>query len=688
MDEIEWKHGARTVSVSGRNSMGYFLNSQTFDEDKSYSGTAVSILTEIFDKFGITNYEIDDSDSKNLEFEVSANDTGLKAVQMISDLMTDILATPQKIWDVEELYDGKVIAGFDEFRGDINPRGTYVFHGKSDVFTKKINRSIDGAYSHIRCTGTDKSNHDLTPVVKPITTWQFWTLGEHRTYHAPKVDGLASDAELERYCMILAEQLQKSGQTVNYQTTFRPQLLVGDVAQIQGEEGEENETLGIITEVKHTFGSKGYFTEFTAASGGVINTIGNKTYTKKKSVGGADRERRLSDFISTGQTPTQETNNPVEPQAYMERYTSAHFDGQGYIVLPITTADIVSGAKLEMQFELDRFVADMAIFGNETSDSYAHLSTGSTSGSWNTSDGSAQFDFNAPTSGVLEFRLNDEGDIIMTYGGVDHTVGYYFPTGYAWALWLGGNEDSSYRFKGRLMYLKLTSSGRVLHNIYPARYFSATGSILNEGLYDEVSGQWFTCAGLTVDKPRIQEYDFAHFDGRDYIALPYIISGNQKTTIWFKIDTFKANMAVFGNEKGSDYLHLSTGSQVDEWNTSDGTEEQTFTATLQSGEMAFIGNHQNKNWMFYEGANHEVSSYSTLAQPYKMWIGGNGGMSADYNFVGDIKRFTIHDISDDVDVADLVPAERYSADGDLMNTGLYDRINDRWYSCNGLTVHN
>ena len=300
MDEVEWKHGARTVSLSGRNAVGYFLNSQTFDEDKSYKGTAVAILTEIFDRFGITDYEIDDSDSKSIEFDVSANDTGLKAVQIVSDLMSDILQN--KIWDIEELYDGKIIAGFEDFRGEYNPKGVYVFHGKSDVFTRKINRSIDGSFSHVRVTGTDKSGHDLTPAIQSITTWEYWKPAAHRTYHASKVDGLKDSTELAKYCNILAQQLQKAGQTVNYQTTLKPQLLVGDVAQIQGQDGEENETLGIITEIKHSFGVKGYLTEFTAASGGIINTIGNKTYTKKKGVNGTDRSRRLSDFMGTTET--------------------------------------------------------------------------------------------------------------------------------------------------------------------------------------------------------------------------------------------------------------------------------------------------------------------------------------------------------------------------------------------------
>lgn len=688
LDEVEWKHGARTVSLSGRNTVGYFLNSQTFDQDKSFSGTAVAILTEIFGFFGITAFEIDDSDSKTITFDVSANDTGLKAVQIVSDLMTDILATPMKVWDIEELYDGTIIAGFDAFRGEYIPKGYYVFHGKSDVFTRKINRSIDGSYSHVRVTGTDKSGHDLTPAIQNIVTWDYWKPASHRTYHAPKVDGLADSNELERYCKILAEQLQKSGQTVAYQTTLKPQLLVGDVAQIQGQEGEENETLGIITEIKHSFGANGYLTEFTAASGGIINTIGNKTYTKKKGVNGTDRSRRLSDFMGSTEIPTQESNNPVEPQPYITKYAFAHFDGRGYIELPINVSDITENVLFEVVFELDRGIRSMAVFGNEVGISYAHLATGASSG-WTSSSGAAMQTFTAPFTGPEAFVVNRNGENCMYYDDTTdmerHVVGYYTPTGYDWKMWLGGCQGLS-NFAGKIKGVRMTNfvTDEILMDMYPARYFNADGTIRREGLYDTVSQQWFTCEGLTVDNPYIKRSNYAHFAGSGHIELPIQISTFHTIRVYFKSDEILSGQAVFGNEYSNAYANLTKAQADGNWITSKGVEMISFSISTDDTDLVFVMNHNDKNWMLYDNANHEVTDYIAVGSSYHLWIGGCNGQG---NFIGDIERFTIIDTRDNSSVADIVPAEKYSADDRLLNSGLYDITNNKWYSCTGLTVH-
>ena len=684
MDEVEWKHGAKSVSISGRNAVGYFLNSQTFDSDKSFSGTAVAILTEIFDFFGIAHYEIDDSDSKKIEFDVSANDTGLKAVQIVSDLMTNILANPSKIWDIEELYDGTVIAGFEEFRGERNPKGMYVFNGRSDVFTKKINRSIDGAFSHVRCTGTDKSGHDLTPAIQEIETWEYWKPAVHRTYHAPKVDGLASSEELARYCKILAEQLAKNGKTINYQTTLKPQLLVGDVAQIQGEEGEENETLGIVTEIKHSFGEKGYMTDFTAASGGIIQTIGSNTYTKKKSVGGTDRSRRLSDFTGGAEIPTLQSNNPLEPQPTIVAYTYAHFDGRGKIDLPFNINDIVAGVTLEVVFMLDRPIRNMAVFGNETGQSYAHLATGAASG-WTTSSGSTMQTFTAPFDREMKFILNENGENFIEYDGVKTRVSYYTPvTGYNWKMILGGSEGQT-NFAGKLKSLVLKSGEQELVNMYPAVLKRADGTTQRQGLYDNVSSQWYSCEGLTVDAPVLVRREYARFTGAGHIALELPIVAAYQATVWFTSDAILSGQAVFGNSIGNAYANLTKGQAAGAWITSEGEEMTSFMIDTSDTELAFVCNHDGKNWMRYEGTDHEVSDYTPTTAPLGcvLWLGGCAGQG---NFIGKISQFTYVDVPDHTIVANIQPTEQYSADGRLMKSGLYDIINDVWYTCAGMII--
>ena len=680
MDEVEWKFGSKTVSLSGRNSVGYFLNSQTFDEDHSYSGTAASILEDIFTRFGITDYEIDDSDSKKIEFEVSANDTGLKAIQLVCNLMSDIVQ--DKIWDIEEMFNGKIIVGLAEFRADYIPKGIYTFHGKNDVFASKITRSIDGSYSHVRCTGTDKSNHDLTPQIKPIETWRYWSPAEHRTYHAPKADGLADSNELEKYCQILADQLQKSGQTVTYKTSLRPQLLVGDVAKIEGDE----ENLGIITEIKHSFGEKGYLTEFTAASGGVVTTINNKLVTKRKSVDGTDRTRRMSDFFGNDTIPTQESNNPTPgPQSYITQYDYAHMDGQGYIELPFKVSDIGTNVWLDIQFELDSYVSGMCVFGNETSDSYAHLKMANDL--WSTSSGSAAYTFTAPFGGNQYSVTNYHGVNTLSTNGVRKETGYYTASGYDWKMYLGHHVGAQ-NFQGKIRSVRLvdfSEGGGVLVNMYPAVEFSGDGIRQRAGLYDSVSKRWFTCAGMIVDQTSIKEYDYAHFSGAGHIELPITIHATIKYTIWFHTDEMVAGMAVFGNSNTYEHAGLVRGQNAGDWLTSDGSDMASFSISTSDTRLGFTMNHNSANWMFYDNANHQVTTFTADSYSDLLWIGGSNG---HMNFKGDFERLQLIDLSDNTTAADFVPAEEYYADGRLKNRGIYDKVNKLWYTCSGLTVHN
>lgn len=487
-DDVTWRFGARTVSLSGRNTVGYFLNTQTFDEDKSYSGTAVAILEDIFDRAGITNYEIDSSSNKTIEFEVNANDTFLKAVQIVSDLLSDPTSLSQQ-WDIEELYDGKIICGFAEFRGDRNPKGEYVFNGRSDIFATSINRAIDGSFTHIRCTGTDKDNKDLTPVVKPITTWQFWTPGEHHTYHAPKIEGLSGDSELVEYCKLLAKQMAKGGQITKYQTTLRPQLLVGDVASIQGQDEEPNEQIGIITEIRHSFGEKGYMTEFTASSSGEISMNGGRTYSKSKGAKGTDRTRRMSDFMGSSQE--QNVKIPPQPKQEIKTLSYAQFNGQGHIELPIT---INGDYYIYVQYWLSDHSDGVAIFGNEAGSAYASLSI--MNGNYYTSKGSIADTFSGTLEGTNTFILNMSG----THNSFNNTaVTTYTPTNVPYRIWIGGCHGKT-NFSGRIyrFWIREIGGTDMQIDLTPAELVDEEGTRVKAGLYDAVSKTFYNCEGMTV----------------------------------------------------------------------------------------------------------------------------------------------------------------------------------------------
>ena len=301
LDEVNWKFGSPTVSLSARNNVGFILSSQTFDADSSFSGNATTVLEAILARFGVSKYHIEESEL-NINIKMKASDTALKGIQTIMDLLSNADIVGEG-WNIEEMYDGSVVIGTDSYRRSYIPRGKYTFDDVSKVFQKSISRSIDGAYSHVRVTGKDNNGNALTPVIQAVETWPYWEVGEHRTYHAPEIDGV-TQSELMSYAKEIAAQLRMTGRTVSYSSHMKPQLVVGDVVEIP-----EQGILGTITEVKHTFGEKGFMSSFTLDSGGTIDLDVTGAYTKTRGVDGNNRKKRINDFIQKSESVIQVINS-------------------------------------------------------------------------------------------------------------------------------------------------------------------------------------------------------------------------------------------------------------------------------------------------------------------------------------------------------------------------------------------
>lgn len=304
IDQATFTHGGDTVSISGRNRTGVYLRDQTFEEDTEFNETPTQMVLQLMDIFGIDDFEVDTSADGTLEnpniitLIVEAKTTGLKAFETLNDLLTDDSAG--KKWDFEELPSGKIIVGYDEFRSQYNPKSSYVFNGMNDVFAKTVDRSIDGVYTKVKCTGTTPKGKDISYTYN-VTNFRFWDAGENRIYHAPHVDGI-SKTELKKYAKALAKQLKYIGRIITFQMNLKPQLIIGDVAKITyGQEDGEIESLGSITEIVHKLGPKGCFTEFTITSGGDITEVSpNVSYVADKSARGTNRKKRISDYIGRG----------------------------------------------------------------------------------------------------------------------------------------------------------------------------------------------------------------------------------------------------------------------------------------------------------------------------------------------------------------------------------------------------
>lgn len=322
IDEVQHVAGMRgtIVSISARNVTGVFLHDLTFDDDFELTGTPSYIVGQIMDYFNVDDYEVDTSADED-ESEIAQiytiiaepDKTPMSALEELAKMISED-ASIGKTWLIEERYDGKIIIGFDDFRNSYIPKSFYSFHDKSDVFAKSVQRCNDGVYSQVRCTGITPDGKEIA-VIYPVITWRYWSVGEHKTYHADKVEGITK-SNLKKYAKALAKELKRTGLTYTYESILRPQLIIGDVAQIVSDD-EKPERIGIITEITHTFGEKGFKTSFIIDSGGNIQENGALAYTANTKLNGKNRKTRITDFIpnsrfasrgSDFQTYTQDEN--------------------------------------------------------------------------------------------------------------------------------------------------------------------------------------------------------------------------------------------------------------------------------------------------------------------------------------------------------------------------------------------
>lgn len=300
VDEVDFQYNKPTVGISGRNQVGAILNDETFNIKDTKTDTIHNVCAYVLDYFGIENYVID-ANANNIKVEINPSDTGLKVLQDICDKASGYENGSD--WDIEETYDGTIIIGYNSFRSQYLKKSVYAFDGRASLFKRSSQRAVDGAYSKVYVTGKDSNNNDLEPVIEPVETWNYWAIGANKTYFA-QMDK-TTPAELARYAKVLAKQLKKTGLNESYTTTIRPQLLVGDYAVVD-ENGEETD-IGIITQVTHNMGEKGFTTDFVADSGGdkqtlITRSVGaaaanEQVYTSTRRNNGDNRKKRLMDFI-------------------------------------------------------------------------------------------------------------------------------------------------------------------------------------------------------------------------------------------------------------------------------------------------------------------------------------------------------------------------------------------------------
>lgn len=298
IDSIDHDILGETVSVSGRNKTGFILNDETFDQDVSTTGLGSDLAEWIFQYFGIQDYEIEETDPlpEQVIFDWKANTTGLTALKDLEQLYSSVYPVGI-MWSFEELPNGKMVMGRDEFRYRYLPRTYYTFEGNREVFSRKIGKSIDIAYSHVYAVGKDANGDDLDPVTAEVQHRETWNVGPHRTYFAPEIENITQH-QLLSYASQYAAMLRDVGVKETFLSPLRPNLLVGDTANIYyDEDSSHHEDIGVITEVKHSFGKKGFTTEFTLESGGFRSYVAPWVIARTLTTNGDTRRKRLLDFF-------------------------------------------------------------------------------------------------------------------------------------------------------------------------------------------------------------------------------------------------------------------------------------------------------------------------------------------------------------------------------------------------------
>lgn len=297
LDSADYNIKSATVPISGRNTVGFKLMQSTFDETTEISGPVHEVVAYIMEMAGVASCVIEEN-ADNRKHEFKPDQTFMSGLEQICEMYSD--------WKVVELPDGTIVVGSPSFISNYQTNGYYVFklyeHGDNgaftlnrDLFKRKTKRSCDAAYTRVRVTGRDVDGNDLQPVIVPVQNYKYWNMPKNKTYHESAPDGLTQD-ELQSYAEDIALHLQYVGVGEDFTCSLQPQLLVGDIAAFDNGDGTMT-PLGIITDVKHSFGKSGFSTDFSTDSGGLLINILEVLFTKTKSLNGYNRKQTLKDLI-------------------------------------------------------------------------------------------------------------------------------------------------------------------------------------------------------------------------------------------------------------------------------------------------------------------------------------------------------------------------------------------------------
>lgn len=315
MDSIDFNPASSSVSFSGRNSIGYRLVSQVFEDFEQFQGDLNALTNAVFSYAGLQKYIVGpDSLVIPLNRSFSPDQT------LLDGLQSEYNFLQRTDWRIYEREDGTVLAGDQNFLANYVANSYYIFDTKAEVFSRKTKQALDAAYSRFCLTGK------MTVIVNPppeynvetgewtipepepqevelraysnIKNYEYWNIPPHKTYFMSMDSNsyVADLTTLQNLADQYAQTLQYVGIGEEFTGPLRPQIIVGDIAAENNGDGTMT-TLGIVTRVTHKFGRAGFSTSFSTDSGGTVTDLNGNVIPITRSLNGYTRKQSLKDLI-------------------------------------------------------------------------------------------------------------------------------------------------------------------------------------------------------------------------------------------------------------------------------------------------------------------------------------------------------------------------------------------------------
>ncbi len=255
VDRMQYSVNTESMRIDARNSIGKYLKDQTFDERNSYEVTKVSDMLEaILSGAGLSDYYVQPNNTL-LGMEFAPNKEMLEGIEEVVQYIEN--------WQIREEVSGRVVIA-DKTSSEFTQPSRYTFRRDRDIFSRDVSSDDRSVYARVCVHTSDFS----VKVYRPVNTNLGWNAPANKTLYQTVPDGTTS-YEAAGIAVKLAESMANSGAIETFVCAFRPQIIPGDEAEIL-EEDESATMLGIITQVKHSFGTGGFFTEIVVDSGGRI----------------------------------------------------------------------------------------------------------------------------------------------------------------------------------------------------------------------------------------------------------------------------------------------------------------------------------------------------------------------------------------------------------------------------------